>query len=189
MKKYRKRIGKSSYWPLAIVISLAFGLMVAATAFATGSSFSGQIGPQKAIVLTQVANHNKEAANGHHAAKYPISRSLSCPYTPQTGIFPYHEGDGFHENLINVAWAMSSQGVPYAIYAGALKNDPQQGVIFVLQFQKDPCATTGGAAEKVFTTPFHQGALKLVKIVGDTIAFTIANGGTGRFNYVTGKFL
>lgn len=184
---------KANRWLLVIATSVAFGLILVVSTFAIGAGSDGgshgQISPQKAAVLTQVAAQATAAAKGPHAPKHYINPPASCPRTIQTGIYPNLDGS-FHENLINVASAISSQGVPYAIYAGTLNSDPQQGILIVMRMQKDPCAAGNqGSSIQRYLTPSRQGALTLTKIADDTVVFKTASGGTGQFNYVTGQFL
>lgn len=177
---------------LAVAVIAVTGTVVAA---------SGGLGPDKAAAFTQVAAEQETAQAGYHAPKptgAPPSPA-SCPYHGATGIYvsqtpvqtPFHKDGAFY----STAGAFSSVGDYYMIYAGATRSDPQQGVLYVEVSDRDPCADSPTRAAQYsglkgpFLSPFRQGALTLTQIVGDTVDFTTADGGSGSFNYVSGTYL
>ncbi len=123
-----------------------------------------------------------------------IATSLptACPRdTPQpTGIYSGDNG-GFHELITNYAVIAPTPTrlIIYVLYAGAYKATPQQGLIIVTQLNSDPCASSApGFQSAYYRTPTQQGAVTLTKIVGDTVTFTTAGGGSGTFNFVSGQY-
>ena len=120
------------------------------------------------------------------------SRPTSCPRdTPQpTGIYSGDSG-GFHEQITNYAVIAPTPTrlTIYVLYAGAYRATPQQGLIIVTQLNSDPCASSApGTQIAYYRTPTQQGAVTLAKIVGDTVTFTTASGGSGTFNFVSGQY-
>ena len=66
---------------------------------------------------------------------------------------------------------------PYAIYAGSLAANPQQGVIIVMRLDYDPCAASAqGTKITYYPTPSQQGAVTLTQLNGVTLKFTTATG-------------
>jgi len=158
----------------------------------------GQEPPEKQAVLAAEQARQAAAEKAPHAPKHPeITPVPSCPVDVakvQTGIIPFRFGPfSGGRNLVNVASAVSRNGVPFIIYAGALDDDQQQGVLLVREEETDPCAV---AAELVpipqlyqYLTPVRTGALTLAQVEGDTVVFTTPGGVTGAFNYVVGSFV
>ena len=110
------------------------------------------------------------------------------------GIYPYRgSGAPFRggKNLVNQALVLSSEGAAYGIDAGALENNPRQGILLVERENMDTCAnpTGTGTFRRSYETPLQQGAVTLTKIEGNIVVFSIADGDTGRFNVVTEQFL
>lgn len=183
---------------VGILVMAAVGaLALAATALAASGS-NGGLGvtaAQKQAFLSQVQAARATAATLPRAPKPSGTNArppASCSTTVQTGIGPFRGGP-FHggNSMTTVAWVVSSQGVPYVIYAGALDEDPQQGVLVVLRLNRDPCAAATGGSDtyqRTYNDPSRQGALTLTAIDGDRVIFTSANGSTGAFNYVTGQY-
>jgi hypothetical protein len=159
------------------------------------------------IQATDVAGRltaNAFLAMGTTGPKHPeLQPAASCTQTPkETGIEPFRFGpfsDG--RNMINEAQVQASTGTYYRIWAGApdyfmktgATQDPdarQEGLLRVLQLSTDPCADMAAHRSYHFMdykTP--NGPLTITQIDGDTVIFSIANGGTGRFNYLKGEFL
>lgn len=110
----------------------------------------------------------------------------------KTGIFGPEEVAGFPGGwtLVNEASVLSASGTPYRIWAGALREDPTQGVLIVLPQAVDPClaAVTGVPEMQTYTTPFKAGAVTITAVEDDSILFTTAEGVRGRFEYETGLF-
>lgn len=122
----------------------------------------------------------------------PFSLPASCPAPTQiTGIGPFRFGPFFQQSFINVATALASTGDYYTIWAGAPDDAPQKGLLRVDDILADSCRSYAlGTLPPPFVdyvTP--QGPLTITQIQGDTIIYSIAGGGTGRFNFVTGQFL
>jgi len=151
---------------------------------------------EKQVVELEELAECEAAEAGYHAPKIPdASPVLSCPLdvkTVVTGVFPYNGGP-FGRYVVNEASAVSSRGVPYRIFAGALDPDSQQGVLLVLQQSIDPCATAAGLLPhfepQSFTLPVKTGGVTLTAIEGDLVSFETAGGNKGQFNYTTGEFL
>ena len=184
--------------PLVIAIGLAVVAAVAITGITLASS-----GPdtQKQNAFATVTAAQATAQAGYRAPKPAATTQLpaSCPTSfSQTGILPWG-GPGvtpFKSNatFTTQAGMISSAGDDYVIYAGALIADPQQGVLYVLEENRDPCAVARGVApdhsgQRVYPSPARGGALTLTQIVGDTVAYSVADGTAGGFNYVTGQYL
>ncbi len=120
------------------------------------------------------------------------SRPTSCPRdTPEpTGIYAGDNG-GFHEQITNYAVIAPTPTrlIIYLLYAGAYKANPQQGLIIEAQLNSDTCASSApGFQSAYYRTPTQQGAVTLTKIVGDTVTFTTASGGSGTFDFVSGQY-
>ncbi len=131
-----------------------------------------------------------------HAPKLPQPTVASCPMPPgsQTEILPRSNVDPAQVPLVTIsngAAVASSQNRPFAylIIAGALKADPQQGVLVVISQPQDPCAQGPQGQFQTYDAPSRQGALTLTQIAGDVVSFTSAAGDMGQFNYISGQFL
>ncbi|MDO8615626.1 MAG: hypothetical protein Q7T33_07805 [Dehalococcoidia bacterium] len=190
-------------------------VLVLAAAVTTGGVFAGLIAtgafgqgggppPEKQAFEEAERAAEQAAQNLPHASKVPkASPVVSCPNIDlaslKTGIYQYdprYPSPPFwrYGNLVSIATAISSQGVPYTIYTGS-GIDPQQGVIVVDDhIIVDTCAVVAGLASplpepKWYETPSRAGAVTLTQIDGDTLIFTTADGATGRFEYTTAQFV
>jgi hypothetical protein len=152
--------------------------------------------PNKRALELELCEEREAAEAGPHASKEPESIPvLSCPSDVtdlETGIAPHQPGP-FGRNIINEAQVISSDKIPYRIFAGALDDDPQRGRLIVLEVVRDACAVAAGLAPaptpKTFTLPVKSGAATITAIEGDLIAYETASGTKGRFRYPTGEFL
>jgi len=185
---------------IGAVLALAVALVVTGATLAAGASG----GPTKQDYLKQTQDAYATMAAGPHAPKpsmvpnAPQAPSLpsSCPRSPiPTGIGPGGPTP-FHADATytSAAGAISSAGDFYYIWAGALRSDPQQGVLIVLVDDRDPCKVSHGQAPShaglhTYPSPSHGGALTLTQIVGDRVAFSVADGSHGSFNFVTEQYL
>jgi hypothetical protein len=67
-------------------------------------------------------------------------------------------------------------------------------VLIVMVEDGDPCKVSHGLAPShaglfTYPSPGRGGALTLTQIVGDTVAFSVADGSHGSFNFVTGHYI
>jgi hypothetical protein len=93
---------------------------------------------------------------------------------------------------INSEAVVISGGVYYYIWFGAPGDYPHQGLIRVLVYSADPCAshrlgTTTPSSMTDYRAP--KGPLTVTKVEGAILVYSIAGGGIGRFNVATGQFL
>jgi hypothetical protein len=124
---------------------------------------------------------------------------VSCPMsTPQPGIFaPSLPTQGYAGAFVDNSTAVMPTDQPryeYWILAGNRKANPQQGLLIVQRYVRDPCADAtpnDGTVWTYYDTPFQQGHVQLTGVVGDTVTFTTRDGGSTvhRFDFVTGQFL
>jgi hypothetical protein len=180
---------------IAIVVAALAAVAVTGTVLAAGGP-----SPQKQAALAKVATAEAKAAAGPHAPKPPdagkgLPPSSSCPNPVHTGIFPFNDPPWHIDaRFTNDAQVVSGAGDPYLIYAGALQSDPQQGLLLVMREDNDPCAVVVGRVPargytRSYLSPTRGGALTLTQIVSDRVAFSVADGSHGSFNYVTEQYL
>lgn len=183
---------------VAAALALAVALAVTgATLAASGPS------SQKQAALDRVKSAEATAAAGPRAPKPTLTPHApsgpapsSCPKPPiATGIGPVWETP-FHADATytNGAGAISSAGDFYYIFGGAVRSDPQQGMLIVMVEDRDPCKVSHGQAPSraglyTYPSPSRGGALTLTQIAGDTVTFSVADGSHGSFNFVTGQYL
>jgi hypothetical protein len=177
---------------IAIVVAALAAAAVTGTVLAAGSPTDQK---QAALDQLQAAQATREA--GPRASKPSAVPNLpsSCPQQVEPGIAtvvetPFHADATF----TNGAEVVSSAGDPSRIFAGALQSDPQQGVLIVLREDRDPCKVRNGQASShdglfTYPSPSRGGALTLTQITGDTVAFSVADGSSGSFNYVAGQYM
>jgi hypothetical protein len=126
-----------------------------------------------------------------HAPVASASRPASCPRDSlPTGIY-YGDTGGFHEYITNEAVIApgASQPFEYVIFAGAYAADPQQGLLIVVRLDGDTCANgITGTQINFHATPARQGKVTLTDVTGVVVRFTMADGGSGQYNCVTGQF-
>lgn len=181
-------------------VVVALSLVLAVTALATGlppfQQTNGlQTAAQKQAKIRQVEAQETAAANEPHAPKPPpvvTTPITSCPNpTVTSAINSALETGGFHEHIISNAIVAPNGGVPfaYSIYAGALAANWQQGIIIVMRMYHDPCAPNAqGGGITHYLTPYQRGSVTVTAIHGTTLTFTTANGGSGHFDVITGKY-
>jgi hypothetical protein len=90
-------------------------------------------------------------------------------------------------NVATIA-ASPSNPLEYVISAGASMVNPQQGLLVVFSQPGDPCAHPEPTNQIIYDTPYQRGALTLTAINGDSVSFSLADGGTGQFNYITNTY-
>jgi hypothetical protein len=168
--------GLYSTSPTATLTKIQEGNAMAATELAMAQTY----GPLKKVTPLSIT---------------PAPTPTSCPMAlaQQNGISPYRGGDdSIHDVIVNTATIAPTPAHPfqYLILAGARRsNSPQvQGAIYVYTTPEDPCTAGNWGSENVYETPYQRGALTITQINGDSITFSIADGGIGHFNYVTGQF-
>ncbi len=183
---------------VAAALALAVALAITGATLAAGGPPSA-----KQAALDKVKAVEATKAAGPRAPK-PTLASLApsvpapsfCPKPPiQTGIGPVLETP-FHADATytNGAGAISHAGDFYYIFAGALRSDPQQGVLITMVEDGDPCKVSHRQAPShaglyTYPSPSRGGALTLTQIVGDTVTFNVADGSHGSFNFVAGQYL
>jgi hypothetical protein len=160
--------------PTATLTKVQLGDAMAATELAMAQTY----GPLKKVTPQSIT---------------PAPTPSSCPIAlaQQNGIGPYGGMPGMHDIIMNVATIAPTpaHSFEYLILAGARRANPDvQGVIYVFATPEDPCASGKQESENVYETPYQRGALTITQINGDSITLSIADGGTGHFNYVTGQF-
>ncbi len=199
--------GRSRHHWLLVILS---GLFIVLLAVAGCGQVSGVVGAEttpsptltlKQAALATVAAQGTALASETHAPKDPGTETpiTSCPMaTPLPGIFaPSLPTQGFSDARVDNATAVMPADQPlyvYDLFAGSRKSNPQQGLLIVQRFLRDPCASptpTGGTQWTYYNTPFQQGHVQMTGVAGDTVTFTTAGGGSTvyRFDFVTGHFL
>lgn len=179
---------------LAVMLLCGVGAAALIAVIARAAVFaSGSPPSSKQIARQQLAAQATAISHEPHAAKHPQAAVTSCPRPAMTpAVMPPGYGPtDFHQNIVNTATAVPTQGMPYdyMLYAGSLATNPQQGILIIMRFDKDPCKPgASGTFTKVYDTPYQQGALTLTQVSGDTVTFSTATGGIGHFDYVTGQF-
>jgi len=153
--------------------------------------------PEKPALELAERAERAAAEAGPHAPKVATGALvISCPVDltkVPTGVWPFEFGPfPGGRSLVNEASAISSLGVPYRIFAGALDEDPEQGLVMVAPSSADPCATSAGLIPQE-QLRFHQtlsrsGPVTIIQIDGDAVIFSDSTGKEGRLNYVTGQF-
>jgi hypothetical protein len=125
--------------------------------------------------------------------KNTIDSTCPRPTLSATGISLFRGANqAFGEsNFVDDAYVIASTGNVYWLWAGAPDGRPNQGVIRVKVLLADPCASSALGTQAPLMTDYltPKGPLTFTKIEGDTMIYTIAGGGSGRFNFVTGTFL
>jgi hypothetical protein len=153
--------------------------------------------PEKqALELQERADREAAEARPHAPKQAGPSPILSCPgdvASFETAISPFTFGPfPGGKNLVNEAGVASDKGEPYRVFAGALDEDPAQGVIIVLPESLDPCATAAGVLPlkelQTFVLPAKSGAATLTAVEGDLVSFQTPGGTKGQFNFTTGPF-
>lgn len=133
------------------------------------------------------------------AAQRQATLSASCPApTAQPGIFaPTLPSQGYAGAFVDNTTTVMPADQPwyyYVILAGNRKANPQQGLLIVQRFVRDPCADAtpnDGTVWTYYDTPFQQGHVQLTGVAGDMVTFITADGGSTvhRFDFVTRQFL
>lgn len=181
-------------WVVICAIVFGASLALAVTVWASGAPSAQQTSQSKHAQMQQMAAQATAAAKSWHAPKGSSSAAsgpASCPRGQgQTGLFTGDTG-GFHEQIVNGAHLAPNGGTPfeYVVYAGALRANPQQGVLIVVRLDQDPCAPSApGTTVTYHPTPYQRGALTITAASGTAVAFRSATGSTGSFDVVTGQY-
>ncbi len=193
-------------------------IIVVAPALGQGGS-GGQLPPNKqAFVATEQALQ-AEREKGPRAPKpTPQPPATSCPKSVRgtTGIYDFRFGPWPQGNLfINYASAVLN-GMEYNVFAGAVATPAQpadrpvplfgepapvytgppdemskRGLLRVVRSPIDPCAAAvaPNSSSSMQDYLYPRGPLTIIQVNGAIVEFSIAGGGTGRFNFVTGQFL
>lgn len=187
---------------LALAVGLAvggifIGLVVAG---AVGGGSSKEPAEKQALETAQ-ARTDATAQAGPHAPKdssvAPVPADKSCPIdtstikTQVTGLIHRVPSSPIFDEitLLNEATAVGGDGVPYSLWFGVSRADNQQGVIVVWQGVKDPCADGRTSLDpQEYLVPFKGTPSALTRIDASAVTFQDADGGAGRFNYVTRAF-
>lgn len=179
-------------WPLVILSGLL--LLTVPLAVVGCGPTAGVLGTH-AIPSPTLTQQQVVLATVHVQA----TLDASCPMsTPQPGIFaPNLPTQGYAGAFVDNATTVMPADQPlyeYVILAGNRKANPQQGLLIVQRLVRDPCADAtpnDGMVWTYYNTPFQQGHVQLTGVVGDTVTFTTAHGGSRvhRFDFVTGQFL
>lgn len=179
---------------LAVALLVAVGIGVTVNA---GGNQGWTSPSQKQQALGETATQEAQAAQTPHASKpkqtAPIQAPASCPDAPPAGVnAPGIGGEQFKQDyIVNTANAYPTDKTPvvYVLGGGAQLSNMRQGVIGVQMSPIDTCAPNHPAAFfHIYDTPYQAGAVTLVSINGDLIAFTTKDGRSGNFNFVTGAF-
>jgi hypothetical protein len=161
------------------------------------NSIPTDIPPAKqAFLRTQATGQAQRAATArpivHNPASLP-TLPASCPVDVHPGVItpfcfgPFPGGKG----LVNDVGALSPDGWPYMIYAGATDDDPPQGSIVVIK-ESNPCLDPDRKQTyiiKTYLTPYRKGAVTITSVAGSIILFTLPDGTSGGFDFVTGQYL
>jgi hypothetical protein len=182
---------------LALAVAGSLGLLVVV---ASCGAVTGHVGAVPTATLTKVQLGNATMATQQALAREDGPKKTVTPLpeaSPPTscpiGSVPNHITlpDGtIHQSITNVAIIGPTASVPYEyiIYAGALAATPQQGIMVVMRTPEDPCKNPTGASYGLYRTPYQKGPLTITKINATSVSFSIADGGTGQFNFVTNQF-
>lgn len=190
-------------WTPAVVALAVAGIMgVLFVVFASRGAVTARVGAAPTATLNKVQLGNAMMATQQALARedgpkktvVPLPQASASPPTScPIGSAPNHITlpDGtIHQDITNVAIIGATASVPYMyiIWAGALASNPQQGIMVVMSTPEDPCKNPTGASYGTYQTPYQKGALTITKINATSVSFSIADGGTGQFNFVTSQF-
>lgn len=203
MKTRRSPVRRFKRWLLlsSIVGGIASLALVATVLAATNAGTPPPKGTGVQVQQTMAAQATA-AAQLPHAPKpsQTPTRITSCPGSVGglATILPrsYVDPDAAPTvNISNGAEIPATQSNPfsYLIIAGALKSNPQQGVLVVRSEPLDLCAQGPVGQFKIYNSPSQDGALTLTQINGDAVSFSTAAGGAvpngvSQFNFLTGQF-
>lgn len=193
-----------SYWFLMLALALLVGC---------GQPQPSQVVPAAAVPspsppnkLTQIADN--EATRQALVARQPTRTmpprtppSATCPKVAQPTIEPYaYTGlkgapnnplAAGAEHLINHAvLAPPGDRYTYSVYAGALSDDGDQGLLIVFRTLRDPCTDKLGVDfyQHNLLTPQRRGGATITAIDGQAISFAYAQGGGARLDVETERF-
>lgn len=178
---------------LAIAGALAVAGALSGVAIASGTiPPTGGPSASKLAVIERERQLQDAASRQPHGVKHPEQKpATSCPVKSKPLIYPFRFGPFYGgKNLVNVASVVSSAGISYTVFAGALDASPEQGVMLVLR-NEDPCASAAGTIPSylhAYLAPTRTGALTIVGPSVDSVTFVSASGSRGTFNYLTGQF-
>lgn len=192
---------------LVLTVAGAMGLILVMSANASASASqagAGQSGPPMVRVPNKAQQINAEIATQQAMAreygpskKVPLAATqwtppASCPVPAGSSGISLPDGTVHVEDILNLAVIAPTPSNPYKymIYAGATWQSPHQGILFVWRSPDDPCAAKYRGTDTMVTyeTPYQKGALTITGINNDSVSFSISDGGTGQFNYITDTF-
>ena len=192
-------------WTPALLTVAVAGTLGVLVVFASCGAVTARVRTAPTATLTKVQLGNAMMATQQALARQDGPKKTVVPLLPNTNTGPTTScpigsspneiimPDGhIHQYIINVAsiGATASDPWEYLISAGALAVNTQQGIMVVERTPEDPCAPQNQGKFTLITykTPYQKGALTLTAINGDSVSFSLANGGTGQFNYLTNTF-
>jgi len=174
-------------WVTAVVGIVATGIVVGNASSGSGNG----IAPYKQAMLDKVQHDQQAAQNLPHGQKDPtMSRPTDAPSAAPLGIFPFRGFGPFPGGLYditNLASIRTSNGNDLIVYAGAMANDPSQGILIVVGHAGDG-AEIPANTQKVYPSPLREGALTVTGLGSDSITFNYLLGRGGSFNVLSRRF-
>jgi hypothetical protein len=197
MKRHSTERHTTIFWLLVLSVALVGALSgIAFAATRSDGDVDPNAPPNKQTAERDILDQQATAEAGVLATK-PVDVTLpsSCPPVLTPGIYPLDQGRGippFHQAFAGVSdvGVISTTGQPYAIYTGAAKADPSQGVLLVRKLL-DPCVDIAAADAAQFQwilTPFQRGAVTATGVEGDVLLLALGDGSSASYNYVSGVF-
>ncbi len=129
---------------------------------------------------------SKKAAPKQPGVLPDFSAELSkAAETPPTGIFEGGEAiiHGY-EAAISNHWQGLPDGLLVQVFAGALADDPQQGVLYVAAWTQE----NNAPQISCYLTPSRDGAARILSAENDLLTVQAAGGSTWTFDWRTGVF-
>lgn len=195
--------GWRRWTPAIVVLAVAGSMGLLLVVVASCGAVTARVGAAPTATLNKVQIGNEMMATQQAMAREDGPKKTvitspntaptpsSCPMFQQahTGIEPW-DGMVVSGYITNMATIFPGAGghIEYVVYAGALMSNAQQGVLIVFQQPTDPCAHPEPTSLTYYDTPYQKGALTLTQINATSVSFSIADGGTGQFNFVTNQF-
>lgn len=175
-----------------------FGLLIVGLLIGTPPAAQALPGPpldaqlraslaEKAVMAQRMAS-DKAAGARQPAPKQPgtppdFGPQTTNNQTPPTGIFEGGEAiiHGFQATILN-HWQGTPDGTLTQVFAGALADDPDQGVIFV--------AIWAGNVPQItqYLTPSHDGAARITAEQAGSLQVQTSGGSQWSFDWHSGEF-
>ena len=181
------------YSPRLVVATIVLGTAVAGVfLWLNADSVSAQIN-RKQTVYDQIASDN-----AHHEAVAAQSAPPVAPgAVPQPPIdlaskYPQGVIDSRQAPLPSSVYVLTNQyqavvsGIVLHVYAGALRGDPTQGLLYVQV--DDPNHVGSPIREGALLIPGHTGLAKITAGSSSSVSFTTATGANGAYDAATGRF-